>query len=231
MLQNHCCLAAQTQVLLIQESGIPFAGTISGSHRTCRADAGHAFSPSWPASESDIQQASSFTAGRPLLCSGDRWMPGQTGSTTGIPGRFVTDLTAGDAHVLAYAGSGETEGWLAHASAVNELRRVTPCAGGRCTESRGSNGDFAVSGAYGSAARAFVPSNSGPAMAQASQSTADQADKSLSPPDDTNQANVDPAAPDGGSTAPSEEFSGSPEPAGRDLTVSEEQSAISQGWK
>lgn len=158
-------------------------------------------------------------------------MAGQTGSETGIPDRFVTGLTAGDAQVLAYVGSGEAENWLVQAPAVNHSPRPAYCAAGICQENAGSNGDFALSGAYGPGARAVVSSDSGPAMAQVSQPGAGQTDQSQSPPDDTKQATVNPTPPDDGSPAAGEEFSGSPAPAGPDLTVSEEQSAISQGWK
>jgi hypothetical protein len=231
LLQSYCCLAAQTQVVQLPEPGIPSAGTISDSLKTSRTGADHVLSPSWRAPESDIQQAPSFTTGRPSPISGGRWIPGQTDAATGTAERFVTGLTAGDAQLLAFVGSGETENWLAQAPAVDRMPQAGGCASEACADSQGATRDFAVSGIYDPAARAVVSSDSGPKIAQASQTGGKQTKNDPASKGNTKDETVIPDAPAGDSATAGEEFSGSSEPAGPDLSVNEEQSAISQGWK
>lgn len=233
--ETLCCVAAQTQDLQVSASGPPMAGAIPDSHKAGRAGVPHAIVRMWRAPDSNVSQAPSFTPGRRFLISDGRWITSQTRSPTGRAGRFLTGSTAGDAQVLAYSGLGEAAGQPAQAPAVDRSPRImrgADCAGTDCAAGIIGTADITLSGTYDLVARAVAARDGGSALAQASQPGASQTDGSQAPAgDDSKQATVDPSAPGNDSAAADEEFSGSTEPAGPDLTVSEEQSAISQGWK
>lgn len=206
----QCCLTAQTQIPFIRSSEYPITMVRPGDLAMGRDDGIGRAGGVLPIPRGqrmprdDNQQAPFFTTDRPLLTSGGWRMLDRAE----IPRLAVVELTAGTMLVTASAELGETAG----------LQKLAPAV----IFAHSQRGD-----GYSSA-----PAGENPAAAGEATQTAqgNQATDGAPAVDDTRTA-ADQSVPADDADGETGEFSGSPAPAGPDLTTSEEQDAIARGWK
>ncbi|MHA1555044.1 MAG: Hint domain-containing protein [Alphaproteobacteria bacterium] len=253
----QCCFTAETNVLMADGSERPIAGIRPGDQVIGRAGGvnrvtGMHIVPLGPRALFGINQHHPFfTAEHPFLTPGGWRALDRETTRLETPGLDVAELTAGDVLITAAAVSGETAGALALAPAVSfrhlVLHRLTRAEGDPANRVY----NLILEGDHSYVANGFVVHNKGGEGGQGDDGLGDDGQISDDTDVDGAQLAANTTSGEGGTTASSGatgaestedtdatstesgsgEFSGSPAPAGPDLSASEEQDIISGGWK